>query len=244
MNHYLFYGIAVACVAVFIIVYLIADKAIQLKSNRDVKHFNASKASSVAEFVGFGPFADFLRWYAVGNIKHTLRSLENFFNTYCLDPRGPVKLAHDVFMHTWKHLRVDAEYGNAVRAEVISDALGVDINDKTDVIAAKAADRAASIGWSHVAKMGTFWAQREFTDFTNTAKGLFDEFMETDGEVKIAMSVARPTFAALWNSKVDGAHATAQSLVEEKAAELGWTPPAAKSDNLSGSSPAPVKQAA
>lgn len=217
----------IAALVVFVIAWLVQDKLLGAKEAFDEKKYKAAKAGGVAQEMGFKVFDELLFWFAAGNIKNTWKILDKFFNDYCQDPRGPARFARDVFMHTWAKLRVDKEYANEVRAEVLSDALGVPIDNKTDIVAAKAGERAQAIGWSHVAKMANQWAERDFIGFTATVKGLFDAFMDTDGETKIAMSVARPTFAALWGSKVDGAHAVVQSLVEEKAKELGWTPPAA-----------------
>lgn len=209
----------------YMAVYLICNR----KHSIDQVQFNFCKAGAGAFKLGFQKLDDVLYWIGVGSLKEARHSLRQIIETYFQDARGPVKLARDIFMHTWPNLRDDPEYGNEVRSLVVSQALGVTINDETDVTAVEAGVRADSIGWPTIGLMAKAWARRNWIEFGELIRSLFREFMQPNGEIKIAMRVAPATFATLWgDKKVEGSHDVAQKLVEKYATELGWTPPVAK----------------
>lgn len=215
----------IVAIAVFLAMYLLADKLIHRKAARDQRQFEASKAAGVADLLKLGKFGDLLRWYAVGSIKQTLLILQTLFVEYCQDQRGPYRLARDVFMASWGMLRSDPEFGPECREKVVAEALGVEINDDSDLQIIRVADRCKNIGWPTLAQAGEYWATRKWFKFTTAIRALFMELLQDDGEIAIAKRVAPKTFEALWNSKVDGARATAEAIVVAKAKELGWTPP-------------------
>lgn len=204
-------------IAVAVIAYLVVDKSLAIKHHLDTVQFRAGQAGGVAAEIGFQLFDKLLHWAAAGNIKEIRAIVKEIWEKYCQDARGPMRLAHDVFVATWKKLRVDDEYGNEVRQLVVHEALGIDIDDKTDVIIARAAERAERIGWGKIGKAGEAWAARDWRNFTPAVKSLFDEFMESDGEKKIALRVARPTIEVLWNDP--RYHSDIQALVIEYAAK-------------------------
>lgn len=186
-------------IAIAVVAYLIIDKTLAVKHHLDTVQFRAGQAGGVAAEIGFQLFDKLLHWAAAGNVKEIRAIVKEIWEKYCQDARGPMRLAHDVFIATWRKLRVDDEYGNQCRQLVVQEALGLDINDKTDVTIARAAERAERIGWGKIGKAGEAWAARDWRNFTPSIKALFDEFMEPDGEKKIALRVARPTLEVLWN---------------------------------------------
>lgn len=200
-------------VAVAAVAYLAVDKSLAIKHYIDSVQYKANQAGGVAASIGFKLFDDLLHWAGAGNIKEVRRVVHELWTKYCQDERGPMRLAYDVFMATWAKLRVDPEYGPAVVQEVVHEALGIDINDGSDMAIAKAAERAERLGWSKIGALGEAWAARKWGAFSAALRALFAEFMEADGELKIAARVAKPTLNALWNDPRYKAEAVA--LVRE-----------------------------
>lgn len=207
------------CVAVAAIAYLVVDKMLAMKHNLDSSQFKAAQAGGVAAATGFKMFDDLLFWCGAGNIKEIRNLIKELWKKYCQDERGPIRLARDVFIATWAKLRVDKEYGNEVRQLVVSEALGLEISDKMDVEMARAADRASRIGWSKLGKAGLHMAGREWMQFSTDIRSVFDEFMEPDGEKKIAARVMDQTFDVLWNDPKF--RPQAEALVKKYAAKVG-----------------------
>jgi hypothetical protein len=217
-------------VAIGLVCFLVVDKLLALKHHIDTVQFKANQAGGVAASIGFKLFDDLLHWAGAGNVKETRRIVKELWEKYCQDNRGPMLLARDVFMCTWAKLRSDPEFGNEVRQEVVHEALGIDINDKTDLVAAGAGERASRIGWPHISKMANAWATREWRDLAPAVKGLFDEFMEADGEKKIAARVAKPTLSVLWDDPKY--HADAVALVREFAKKADAEDAAKKAETV------------
>ena len=193
------FSLAAGMIFVAAFCYMFVLTLANAKHKADTVQFKANQAGAAAVAMGFKLFDDLLFWFGAGNIKECRRVLHEIWTKYCQDERGPVRLARDIFMHTWAKLRVDKEFGNEVRQEVVHEALNIDINDKTDVVVARAAERADKIGWTKVGTMGLRWAEREWGPFSAAVQSLFGEFMEPDGEKKIASRVMRPTLEALWD---------------------------------------------
>lgn len=231
-------GILLFLLLVGIAVYCAVRVAATDKHALDQEKVNTMQAATGAHEIGFRKLDIVLYWVAALNIKESFKSLKELRQEYWSSERGPFKLAYDVFMATWPKLRRDAEYGAKVIAEVVTDALGYKINDTTDVTMVEAGMRADKIGWPHIKAMANAWAVRDWKTFGEVVRALFRMFMEPNGEIKIAQSVAAPTFAALWgNTTVDGAHATAQAIIDKYADVAGYVKkPVAPTD--------PAKQAA
>lgn len=211
-DYRLWFIIAVAAVA-----YLVVDKLLNTKHYIDTVQYKAARAGGVALEIGFKKFDELLFWCGAGNIKEVRKVLVDLWETYCQSDRGPIKLSRDVFMATWAKLRNDKEYGNECRQEVVHEALGLDINDRTDVTIAHASERLSKIGWAKLGKAADHMAAREWSDMTSQIKGLFDEVMEEDGEKKIAARVMKPTLDALWSDPKF--RPAAEALVKEYAAK-------------------------
>lgn len=184
-------------IAIAVVAALVVDKVLNVKLIIDTIQYKASRAGGVALNMGFKKFDELLFWGGAGNIKKVREVVHELFQTYCQSDRGPVQLAYDVFMATWAKLRVDKELGEKARQEIVHEALGLDINDRTDVTVAKASERLSKIGWSKLGKAGDHMAAREWAAMTSQIKSLFDEVMEENGEKKIAARVAKPTLEAL-----------------------------------------------
>lgn len=184
-------------VAIAVVAWLIVDKMLNIKLYIDTIQYKASRAGGVALEIGFKKFDELLFWAGAGNLKKLREVLEDLWKTYCQSDRGPIQLARDVFMATWAKLRNDPVYGEECRQEVVHEALGLDINDKTDVVLARAGERLTKIGWTKLGHAGEHMAAREWREMTSDIKSLFDEVMEENGEKKIALRVAKPTIEVL-----------------------------------------------
>ena len=177
--------------------------ALKKKEEVDVFQESAGRAGAVAQATGFKHLDDLLYAVAGGSLRRVKNVVRFLFKEYCSTEDGPKKLARDVVVNCYAHIRDDAKYGNEVREAVVSAALGFSPTDqKRDLDFARAAGRLEKAGWVKAAKAGYALGAKDYRAMTTSIVSLCEEVLEDHGEKELAVRVARPTIEVCYNDPV------------------------------------------